>query len=94
MFHLRGTPLDIFGRTEERKIERTLIGEYRSSIESLLLLLTAQNHANAVEVARVPEMIKGYGHVKARNLAAARLHWAGLMDEFQGAKSAGEKLAA
>ena len=91
---LRATPFDIFGRTEERTIERALIGQYRTSMETLLPLLTAQNHAVAVEVARVPEMIKGYGHVKARNLAAARLHWAGLMGEFHSAKSAGEKLAA
>ena len=80
---LRGTPFDIFGRTEERQTERALIGEYRSSLEEVLAGLTLQNHATAVEIARVPELIKGYGHVKARHLASARPRWASLMAEFR-----------
>ncbi|RZI98983.1 MAG: indolepyruvate ferredoxin oxidoreductase family protein, partial [Haliea sp.] len=76
---LRGTPLDIFGRTEERRTERALIAEYRASIDSLLPRLAPDNHAIAVDVARIPEMIKGYGHVKERNLQAARLQWDALM---------------
>ena len=70
---LRGTPLDIFGRTEERRTERALIGAYRASIEQVLARSTAANHALAVEIARIPEQIKGFGHVKERNLAAARV---------------------
>ncbi len=69
---LRGTPLDVFGRTEERRTERALIEEYKTSLEEVLAGLTAENHATALEIARIPEMIKGYGHVKARHLAAAR----------------------
>jgi indolepyruvate ferredoxin oxidoreductase len=79
---LRGTPFDIFGRTEERKTERALVGEYRASIEQVLATLGADNHALAVEIARVPEQIKGFGHVKERNLAAARLQWARLMEQW------------
>ena len=75
---LRGTALDVFGRTEERRTERALIGEYRSAIEGLLLDLDAGNLALAVDIARVPEQIKGFGHVKERNLAAARSRWADL----------------
>ncbi len=79
---LRGTALDVFGKTAERKMERALIGEYVSSIDTLLKTLGADNHATAVEVARIPELIKGYGHVKERNVNTARLQWAGLMNEY------------
>lgn len=75
---LRGTVFDVFGRTEERRSERALIGEYRASLDLLLPTLTATNHNSAVEVARVPEQIKGFGHVKARHLKAARAKWAAL----------------
>ena len=80
---LRGTPLDPFGRTEERRIERALIAEYRASIDEVLQSLNAGNHAKAVEIARIPEAIKGYGHVKARHLAVARPQWAALMAAFR-----------
>jgi indolepyruvate ferredoxin oxidoreductase len=79
---LRGTPFDIFGRTGERKMERALIGEYRASIEQLLGALAADNHALALEIARIPEQIKGFGHVKERNLVATRPQWARLMDQW------------
>ena len=79
---LRGTALDVFGKTAERKMERALIGEYTTSIDTLLKTLGADNHATAVEVARIPELIKGYGHVKERNVKTARLQWAGLMNEY------------
>ncbi len=67
---LRGTALDVFGRTEERRTERELIVQYRADIEGLLAGLTADSHALALEVARLPEQIRGFGHVKARHLAA------------------------
>jgi len=78
---LRGTALDVFGYTEERRTERALIGEYMLMVESLLASLNAESHAKAVEVARVPETIKGFGHVKERNLQAARLQWKQLLGE-------------
>ena len=80
---LRGTPLDVFGRTEERRGERALIGEYRASVEQVLAGLDAGNHALATEIARIPEQIKGFGHVKARNLAAARVQWEHLLRQWQ-----------
>ena len=80
---LRGTALDIFGRTEERKTERALIGEYRASIEEVIASLTATNHATALEIASLPEQIRGYGHVKERNLAAARVRWAELLAKWR-----------
>jgi len=80
---LRGTPFDPFGRSEERRVERELIAEYRESIEEVLRALGPANLALAVEIARVPEMIRGYGHVKARHLAAARPKWDALMAEWR-----------
>ena len=80
---LRGTAFDPFGRTEERRTERALIVEYRACIDELLSGLTADNLALAAEVARIPEDIRGYGHVKERHLKAARAKWAGLMGEWR-----------
>jgi len=69
---LRGTALDPFGYTAERRTERALIGEYETAVERLLQDLSPQNHTIAVEIASIPEDIRGFGHVKARTLAAAR----------------------
>jgi indolepyruvate ferredoxin oxidoreductase len=79
---LRGTALDVFGHTEERKTERALIREYRESIETILAQLHAGNHALAVEIARIPDRIRGFGHVKARHLAEARGEWRQLMAQW------------
>jgi len=79
---LRGTALDVFGRTAERRTERALIREYRASIEQVLVQLEVANHALALDIARVPEQIKGFGHVKERHLAAARLRWNALMQQW------------
>ena len=80
---LRGTGLDPFGYSEERKAERALIGEYQVCIDELLTGLRADNLALAVEIASIPEDIRGYGHVKERHLAAARLKWAALMTQWR-----------
>ena len=80
---LRGTPLDVFGYTAERKTERALIDEYRASMEEVLASLNAHNHAAALEIARIPEQIKGFGHVKERHLAAARLQWEAAAQAFR-----------
>ena len=81
---LRGTALDPFGRSEERRTERALIGEYRASIEELLTGLSRDKLDLAAEIARIPEDIRGYGHVKARHLAAARARWDVLMQRWRG----------
>jgi indolepyruvate ferredoxin oxidoreductase len=80
---LRGTAFDVFGRTEERKTERALIGEYKAAIDEVLASLNAGNLPLAAEIARIPEEIRGYGHVKDRHLAAARPKWAALMKEWR-----------
>jgi indolepyruvate ferredoxin oxidoreductase len=80
---LRGTPLDLFGRSAERRTERALVGEYRACIEELCLGLNPRNHALAVEIARLPDQIRGFGHVKDRNLAAVRPQWTRLMQTWR-----------
>jgi len=80
---LRGTAFDPFGRTEERRTERALIAEYRACIDELLAGLTAEKLALAVEIARIPEGIRGYGHVKERHLKAARAQWNQLMAQWR-----------
>ncbi|MDR0259390.1 MAG: indolepyruvate ferredoxin oxidoreductase family protein [Comamonas sp.] len=86
---LRGGALDIFGRTEERRTERALIQEYRACIEELLQGLSAERLALAVEIASIPEDIRGYGHVKERHLAAARTKWQQLMARWHAPADAG-----
>ncbi len=72
---LRGTALDPFGYTAERRTERALIEEYRRHVEAALATLTRDGHARAVAIAEVPEQIRGYGPVKERSIEAARRTW-------------------
>ena len=80
---LRGTALDIFGKTQERRSERALIQDYRQSVQEVLGALTLQNHGAAIEIARIPEQIKGFGHVKERHLLVARKNWNALLTQFR-----------
>lgn len=79
---LRGSKLDPFGYTEERRQERALIDQYRSHIEHILKGLNGDNLATAVEIAEVPKHIKGFGHIKERNLDQAQERWTLLMARF------------
>jgi indolepyruvate ferredoxin oxidoreductase len=79
---LRGTPLDVFGYTAERKMERGLVKQYRQNVEALLPKLTADNLAQAVAIASIPEEIRGFGHVKERHLKAAKEKEASLLAAF------------
>ena len=69
---LRGRALDPFAFTPERRLERALRAEYEATIAALLPALTPDNHATAVEIARLPERIRGFGAVKRRAAEAAR----------------------
>jgi indolepyruvate ferredoxin oxidoreductase len=80
---LRGTAWDVFGRTEERRMERKLVADYQSTLDDVVARLNASNHAMAVELARLPDGIKGFGHVKARNTKAVSVRWAQLRDQWQ-----------
>ena len=88
MKSLRGTAFDIFGRTAERKLERQLVTDYEALIAELLPRLTTHNHALAVKLAGIPELIRGYGHVKERHLKAAKAKEAELVAAFRAAKPA------
>jgi indolepyruvate ferredoxin oxidoreductase len=69
---LRGTPFDPFGYSAERRLERQLIAEYEAVLDEVLQHLTPANHDLAVELARLPEQIRGFGHVKERHLGVAK----------------------
>jgi indolepyruvate ferredoxin oxidoreductase len=68
---LRGTALDIFGYSAERRRERTLITEYETMLEKRLANLSSDNLSDTIRLARLPEDIRGYGHVKQKSLDAA-----------------------
>ena len=92
---LRGTPFDIFGRTAERRRERRLIAEYRRTIDDLLASRDPGNHALAVEIASLPEHIRGFGHVKERHLEEVAAHEQVLREAFRsGATQAPHPMAA
>ncbi|QQQ01526.1 indolepyruvate ferredoxin oxidoreductase family protein [Lysobacter enzymogenes] len=79
---LRGGTFDIFGYTEERKMERRLIGEYEQTVGGLLDRLDGGNVDLAAEIASIPEHIRGYGHVKEDHLHKAKAREAELLKEF------------
>ena len=83
---LRGGALDVFGYTTERKGERALIGHYQATVKSLLSALNAGNHALAIEIASLPEEIRGFGHVKERHLIAAKAKEAKLLEAYRGSQ--------
>ena len=87
---LRGTAFDMFGKTDERRMERKLIADYFATIESLLTDLSLGNHALAVEIARIPEHIRGYGHVKEAHLATALEKQAALLARWRNPMAAVE----
>jgi indolepyruvate ferredoxin oxidoreductase len=79
---LRGTAFDVFGRTDERRLERTLVDEYRTIVESLLPALDAQRVPLAVRIASLPERIRGFGHVKLAAVATVRAQWRELLGRW------------
>ncbi len=64
---LRGTWFDIFGRTQERKFERQLIADYEKFLDELPSYLNAQSFDTLLELAKLPQSIRGFGHIKMRN---------------------------
>src|SRR4029079_9324279 len=69
---LRGSVFDVFGRTQERKKQRALIVEYETTLHDLLARLEPDTHALCVQIASVPDEIRGFGHVMERHLQAAK----------------------
>jgi indolepyruvate ferredoxin oxidoreductase len=80
---LRGTAFDIFGYTEERKMERQLIADYEKTLEELLGKLSADNYDLAVDIASIPEHIRGFGHVKHEHFVEAKKREWELLERFR-----------
>ena len=78
---LRGTRFDLFGYTEERRLERKLRDDYLAGLGRIASDLTEKNHELAVALARVPDDIRGFGHVKEAAMTEAKAKeaelWAG-----------------
>jgi len=81
---LRGTIFDIFGYFEERKIERLLINKYKNLIQEICPKLTTDNYSIAVEIASVPDQIRGFGYIKKKNIEIAKNCENRLMSMFNG----------
>ena len=85
---LRGGAFDVFGRTEERRMERQLIADYFAQVDELIAKLSRDNVALAVDIASVPEHIRGYGHIKEANMAKAATLRAKLLAAWRNPESA------
>ena len=85
---LRGTVFDIFGRSEERRAERALIGEYETLLAEIEVSLTPHNHSTALALAELPTQIRGFGHVKEAAMERAATQRAALLTKY---RSASEK---
>ena len=84
---LRGGTFDIFGRTKERRGERQLIADYEQTVALLLEGLSDDRVALAVEIASIPEHIRGYGHVKEAHLHKAKAREAVLLAQWRNPKA-------
>jgi indolepyruvate ferredoxin oxidoreductase len=80
---VRGTPLDVFGYSHERRTERQLIRDFEAQLEEIIARLTPDNHATAVGLANLPQKMRGFGHIKERNLKAAKAEEADLLAKFR-----------
>ena len=87
MRRVRGTRLDPFGRSEVRRTERALITEYREVVEELLAGLTEGNRDLAVQVAALPDMVRGYEEIKLATVRAYHEKLAELRAEFAASTS-------
>ncbi|MEK8046436.1 indolepyruvate ferredoxin oxidoreductase family protein [Ideonella margarita] len=83
---LRGSRLDVFGRTEERRMERALIDRFEQQVLALLPGLTAEQHPLALQLAAVPLQVRGFGHVKLANVAMAQAREAELLHRLDPAR--------
>ncbi|WP_449434926.1 indolepyruvate ferredoxin oxidoreductase family protein [Pseudomonas putida] len=81
---LRNTWFDPFARTHERKVELAWLKEYEGVLDELLAGLSADNHALAVEIAALPDAVRGYGAVKDRYLQSARRQLGQKLEQWRG----------
>jgi indolepyruvate ferredoxin oxidoreductase len=90
---LRGTIFDPFRPDSDRIAERKMLADYEALLDDILPHLSPANHSTAVALARIPEKIRGFGHIRARHTQEARAEIARLYGEFHNAR-ADVKLAA
>ncbi len=79
---VRGTRFDPFGYTLVRRVERGLIGEYTVTIDDLLVQLSTETYQRAVEIARLPDLVRGYENIKLANVALYRARVKELQSEL------------
>ena len=92
--HLRGSALDPFARSHDRKLDRELIADYERIVDEILANLDSANHEAAIELAAIPEQIRGFGHVRERYLASARKRQATLLEDLRQRRAPSALLAA
>ena len=80
----RGGALDVFARSEDRKLDRSLLADYERTIDAVLAALRPDTHAVAVELAALPEAVRGYGHIRRRHAEHAALRKAELTAKLEG----------
>ncbi|CAN7744349.1 hypothetical protein LJR084_006647 [Variovorax sp. LjRoot84] len=83
---LRGGIFDVFGYTQERRLQRSLIAQFEARLDELVAELSPENQALAAQIAAIPLAIRGFGHVKLANLASARGREARLLQRFAPAR--------
>ncbi|MGA7809349.1 indolepyruvate ferredoxin oxidoreductase family protein [Bradyrhizobium sp.] len=91
---LRGTPLDIFGRSADRKLERELIATYQQDVASVLEQLSPATIETAVELLSLPDRIRGFGPVKEKAAKDAQARHAQLIADLANPPSAPRQIAA
>jgi len=84
---LRGTKLDLFGYTDERKLERQLIKDYKDTLEKALPHISESTYETLVEIAKLPEKIRGFGHIKEDNIKKAKATERALFDTLLSASN-------
>ncbi|MFF5140655.1 DUF6537 domain-containing protein [Streptomyces sp. NPDC013157] len=84
---LRGTFWDPFGHTKVRRLERELVVEYRDTVEAVAAAVTPEIHALAVELAKLPDMVRGYEEVTLRNVTRYRKRLSELSAELLAGRS-------
>jgi indolepyruvate ferredoxin oxidoreductase len=91
---LRGTPLDIFGYSADRKLERDLIAGYEKDVATVLGLLSSLTHDTSVEILSLPDRIRGYGPVKEKAVQDAKARYAQLAADLVNPPPAPRQIAA
>ena len=84
---VRGTAFDVFGKTAERRGERALIADYMGLVDEFCATLDRDRFAVALQLANLPDEIRGFGHVKERNRLAAVKKKERLLSEYRAAGS-------